>query len=103
MRPGAVTATVAPDHTLSAIGTPAHGLHIPPNAYRGLMRDLDRAMAEQAEDAEAHPLPPPGDVGRGRRRADNVSPIQHGNQADYLARRIARDRPGLLVVVDRRS
>ena len=32
------------------------GLHIPPNAYHGLMRDLDKAAEEQAEDAEAHVL-----------------------------------------------
>ena len=33
-----------------------HGLHIPPQAYKGLMRDLDKALQEQAEDAEAHAL-----------------------------------------------
>ena len=62
-----------------------------------------KALAEQVEHAEANPLPLPGAVGRGRKRADDVSPIKHGNQADYLARRLARDRPDILARAETRS
>jgi hypothetical protein len=57
------------------------------------MADLGKAMAEQTEDAEAHPLPQPGEVGGGHRRNYKVMPGGQGNSADYLARWIARDRP----------
>ncbi len=38
----------------------------------------------------------PGEVGRGGNRGYNVTSKDRGNQADYLARRIARDRPDIL-------
>jgi hypothetical protein len=46
-----------------------------------------------AEYAEANPLPQPGEVGRGRNR-DGHPISKYQNDADYLARRITRDRPG---------
>jgi hypothetical protein len=54
------------------------------------MKDLDKAIAEQVEDAEAHPLPQPGEIGGGHGRDYNVMPGGQGNSADYLARRLAR-------------
>jgi hypothetical protein len=73
------------------------GLHIPPNAYRGLMRDLDKATEEQAEDAEVHRSMTRREAGllggRGHKKAvDHINRFT-GTSADYLARRIARDRP----------
>jgi hypothetical protein len=59
-----------------------------------MMQDLGKGEEEAAEYAEVHPLPKPGEVGRGRKRASDRSPkAQHGETADYLARRLARDRP----------
>jgi len=60
------------------------------------MQDIARAMEEIAEETEAHPLPKPGEIGGGHTRVDNVKPAVGGNQADYLARRMARDRPDIL-------
>jgi hypothetical protein len=43
--------------------------------------------------AKAHVL---GDHGGRREQVDNVKLTEGGNSADYLARRIARDRPDIL-------
>ena len=85
------------DDIPSVIGIPVYRLHIFPGAYKGLMRDLDKALEEQTEDAEAHVL---GAHGGSREQGDNVTLKTRGNQADDLARRIARDH---LALVDRRS
>lgn len=42
------------------------------------------------------PLPENGDIGNGRSRSDNVKPTQRGNGAEYLLRRLQRDRPDLV-------
>jgi hypothetical protein len=56
-------------------------------------RAAHQSPAALAEAAETHPLPQPGAVGRKRNRGYNVnSKTLGGNQADYLARRLARDR-----------
>jgi hypothetical protein len=55
--------------------------------------DLHKAVDEVVAHAEAHPLEEHGEIGRGRNRDYNVSSNQHGNSADYLARRMRRDHP----------
>ena len=45
------------------------------------------------EHAQAVPLPEHGEVGNGRSRCDNITPTNRGTQADYLLRRLARERP----------
>ena len=75
-----------------------YGLHLTPHTYKGLMRDIDKGLEEVAAEAEAHPLPEHGDgPGRGHtKRVDNITSFSRGTSADYLARRIARDRPDIL-------
>jgi hypothetical protein len=60
---------------------------------KGLMQDISKALEEQMEYAETHPLPKPGEMGRGRKRGAVSTSNRGSTQADYLARRIARDRP----------
>jgi len=81
-----------------------YGLHIPPKAYKGFMQDIDKAMEEVIEDAEAHPLPIPGNP-KGHNQYSPEELLSNNNSykinrqgtsADYLARRIARDRPDIL-------
>jgi len=60
------------------------------------MKDIGKATEEIGDYAEAHPLPENGDMGNGRSRCDVIKPTQGGTSADYLARRIARDRPDVL-------
>ena len=65
--------------------------------FKAFMKDIGKATEEISGYAETHPLPEHGDgPGRGHKRDDNIISFQQGTSADYLARRIARDRPDVL-------
>jgi hypothetical protein len=76
-----------------ALAPRPHGLNIPPKAYKGFMADVHKAVQEIAEDAEAHTLNVHGGM---REQVDHIKLTGGGTSADYLARRIARDRPDIL-------
>ena len=71
------------------------GLHLSSHTYKGLMRDIDKVLVEVAEHAEAQTLPKHGEIGKGRIRDYNII-SNKGTSIDYLAARIARDRPDIL-------
>ncbi len=54
---------------------------MPPGAYTGLMRDLDKGLAEPAEDAEAHVL---GAHGGSREQGDNITLTGQTASQHYL-------------------
>lgn len=70
--------------------------HIPPKAYRGLMQDINKATEEVVAEAKEM-IKHPDTGGRGKK-----TPLSHngvsrqGTSADYLARRLARNRPDIL-------
>lgn len=58
-----------------------------------LLQEAQKTLPERAENAEAQPVGPHG----GSREQGAYSTLKRGStQADYLARRIARDRPDVL-------
>jgi len=63
--------------------------------YQADRRTAAVALAEKAEPGPTH-KDAGAKGGRGNKAADNVSSFSHGNAADYLTRRIARDRPDIL-------
>jgi hypothetical protein len=64
----------------------------------GHVGDIPGTMAVQARARQAVRLVEHGGVGRGRNRGDSITSIskERGTSADYLASRIARDRPEVL-------
>lgn len=75
-------------------------LELSPESVQALL-----AQSQFAEDArnvrrmlteEAAPLAKPGEIGNGRSRSDNITPTQRGTGAEYLLRRLKRDRPDLV-------
>lgn len=53
-------------------------------------------LTAQGRAQKVDPLPAHGEIGNGRNRDDIISSTSHGTSADYLSRRIARDRPDIL-------
>jgi len=80
-----------------ALAKRPHGLHMSLPVFKAFMKDIGRATEETSEYAETHPLPENGENQHSEKRGSYViRPSTHGTSADYLARRIARDRPDIL-------
>jgi hypothetical protein len=58
-------------------------------------------LRAQAHAEEAEPLAEHGEIGRGRDRGDHITSKGRGTAAEYLTRRIARDRPDILAAMKR--
>ena len=61
-------------------------------------RIIEERKSAEARAMRARPqaAPRPGEIGNGRGRGDNITSTGRGTNADYLAARIARDRPDIL-------
>lgn len=79
-----------------ALAKRPHGLHMSLQVFKAFMKDIGKATEEISDYAETHPLPEHGEIGGGHSRVDSVNSAKGGNSTDYLARRIARDRPDIL-------
>jgi hypothetical protein len=70
------------------------GLGYPPEVIDAIIRERITAQA-RADQAEGNPLPDHGEVGNGRSRG-SVTTSTGKRDIEYLARRIARDRPDII-------
>ena len=79
-----------------ALAKRPHGASMTIFQFRAFRKDVYKETEEIGEYAEVHPLPENGEVGRRHDSFDHIKAVQGGTSADYLARRIARDRPDVL-------
>lgn len=63
------------------------------NEYRADAGKAVQSLTEMAGPDGVSPLTKPGEIGRGRNRGDNVTPVDRGNSAAYLVAKLKRDRP----------